>query len=171
MTRAPLSTLLLAILLALAPFAARAGLPQTDPNDPNSPLGSGEELPCFDASQVPDGLSLEGPTNPSDPNSPVELYFHALSDCPTLCKKAGVSCAKLVKRATACELRFAADRARFKARTFCEGLKGEALKTCVADFAPALQSQTDAAKAKLEAGLTGCAARAADCAGKCDVAP
>lgn len=167
MTRAPLSTLLLATLLALAPFAAHAGT--EDPNDPNSPLGA--EIPCFDASQVPDGLSLETLSVPSDPNSPLVLPFAALSDCPSLCKKAGVSCAKLVKRAAACELRFAADRARFKVRTFCEGLRGDALKACAADFAPALQSQTDAAKTHLEDGLTGCLARATDCAGKCDVTP
>jgi hypothetical protein len=171
-TRAPLSTILLATLLALVPFAARAGgAPQTDPNDPNSPLGSGEKLPCFDASQVPDALSLEVLSDPNDPNSPIVMPFAGLSDCPSLCKKAGVSCAKLVKRAAACELRFAADRARFKARTFCEGLSGDALKSCVSQYAPALQAQSDAAKSNLEAGLTGCVARASDCAGKCNVAP
>jgi hypothetical protein len=172
-TRAPLPLRLLplcfATLLALAPLFARAGT-APDPNDPNSPLGPGDKIPCFDAAQVPESLSLVGPSDPNDLNSPVVGYFSQLADCATLCKKAGVSCARFVKRAVACELRFADARASFKTRTDCEGLHGTALTSCVTDnkIEDAHIIQRDAASGKLADALGGCAKRADDCTGLCN---
>jgi hypothetical protein len=169
-TRAPLPLRLLplcfATLLALAPLFARAGT-APDPNDPNSPLGPGDKIPCFDAAQVPASLSLQA-GDPNDPNS-VGFFSH-LPDCATLCKKAGASCARFVKRAVACELRFADARASFKTRTDCEGLRGAALTFCVTDnkIEDAHIIQRDAASGKLADALGGCAKRADDCTVLCN---
>lgn len=158
MTRAPLPLRLLplciATLLALAPLAALA--------QANDPLGA--TIRCFDALDVAPALSL------NEPNDPNAVFFSHLRDCATLCKKAGLSCAKFVKRAVTCELRLADDRARFKVRTECEGLT---LKDCTADdeieAARALQRET--ASGKLAPALSACALRATSCAGKCDATP
>ncbi|HKC52518.1 MAG TPA: hypothetical protein VKF60_17145 [Myxococcota bacterium] len=176
MTRAPLLLRLLplcvATLLALVPLLALAGAPlpdPNDPNDPNSPLGRGDDIPCFDAAKVAPSLSLVIHSDPNDPNSPVTGSFYSgLKDCATLCKRAGVSCAKFVKRAVACELRFADDRARFKVRTNCEGLRGAELKTCAAESEPARTLQRQTASNKLTPALDACAARAAECTGTCN---
>jgi hypothetical protein len=162
--------LCLATWLALLPLLAGAGTPAPDPNDPNSPLGTRDKIPCFDAAKVADALSLEGPSDPNDPNSPVVGYYASLKDCATQCKKAGVSCARFVKRSVACELRFADARASFKTRTDCEGLRGAALTTCISDngieLAHTTQRQT--ASDKLQPALDACTARATVCTGFCN---
>jgi hypothetical protein len=157
-TRAPLllPLLLLGAGLALAPAAARG---QTlDP----SPLGSGN--PCFDTSQVAASMSF------GDPNDPDGGFFTHLRDCTTLCKKAGVSCAKFAKRAAACGQRFADDRARLNVAVHCDGMRGTDLKTCSGPYQSERASERADASDALAAELSTCATRATDCAGKCDAA-
>jgi hypothetical protein len=154
-TRAPLQ-LLLCSWLALVPLAARAGTPAPSP----SPLGDGN--PCFDISTIAASTSF------GDPNDPDGGFFTHLSDCPTQCKKAGVSCAKLAKGAAACAQRYADDRARFNVKVNCDGKTGTELKTCSTQYKDAqAQERGDAADA-LASETTACTARATDCAAKCD---
>lgn len=155
MTRAPLR-LLLCSWLALAPLAARAGTPAPSP----SPLGDGN--PCFDISTIAASTSF------GDPNDPDGGFFTHLSDCPTQCKKAGLSCAKFAKSAATCAQRYADDRARFHLAVTCDGLRGADLKTCSTPFKDAqAQERQDAADA-LATEVIACTARATDCAAKCD---
>jgi hypothetical protein len=145
-----------ALLLWLAPLAARA---DADPNDPNSPIGA--KIPCFDAAAVPGALSLDVPDDAS------AVFFSDLKDCATLCKRAGLSCMNFVRRAATCELRFADDRRRFKQIVNCAGLKGADSKACNADTEPAHDLQRETAEDKRALALSACDARAADCKEKC----
>jgi len=148
-TRAPLR-LLLWTTLALVPLAARAA----------APLGDGKN-PCFDITKVASSLSLD------EPNDPNAVFYSHLSDCATLCKKAGLSCQRFAKRAAACMKGYADDRARFAAKVSCVGLKGDALKACNAPIQTQRTAERQVATDALATELTACDARASDCAGKC----
>jgi hypothetical protein len=148
-----------AALFALAPFAARAG---SAPDDPNSPLGTGD--PCFDVTKVAESLSL------TDSGSG-DLFFADLPDCPNLCKKAGDSCTRFAKRAAKCESRFADDRSRFEIKTECAGLKSTELKDCSAPFLTKRDGRKTDTAGKLATELAACQMAAADCTGKCHAPP
>lgn len=149
----PLRLLLLCLATACAalPLSARAQAP----SDPNFPLGANS--PCFDTANVAESLALGDP--------PV---FHDLAECPKLCKKAGLACAKHAKAAGVCETRWADDRARISIRVTCAGLRGADLKACAAPFEATRDERRQTAKDRQTTEVTACEDRGAQCLGGCD---
>ena len=162
MTRAPLS-LLLCTLFASAPLVGRAG------DVPPSPLGDGN--PCFAISADPNSPTVSAAASFGDPNDPEGGFFTHLPDCASVCKKAGLSCAKFAKRAAACAEHYASDRALFNVKVSCAGLVGVELKSCIEGAQAQRATERQSAADALANEVTACTARATNCAGKCDAAP
>ena len=168
--------------LLLLPLTARAG---SDPNDTNPLLADQGTNPCFAIDDVVKQTVFGGGADPNDPNAPVpfEIVITDPNDprevnlCDSLCKKGGASCMRFVKRAAACQTRWAADSATFKTRVHCNGLTGDLLKSCAAGF-QAERTNTvsdpntpDDPKSILNlqtAGLNACANAATSCQSKCN---
>ncbi|HXX46770.1 MAG TPA: hypothetical protein VEN47_00990 [Myxococcota bacterium] len=142
MNRSPL-WLPLAAVLAFAPFFARAGADPNHPNDTNPLLADQTDDPCFAIDDVVTQTVFGG--DASDPNAPVPFttvitdpndpaHSREVALCNSLCKKAGASCARFVKRAAACQTRWAADSATFKTKVNCSSFSGTDLKACTAFF-------------------------------------
>jgi len=177
--RTPLWVSLAAVLL-LAPLLARAGADPNDPNDTNPLLADPNDVPCFAIDEVVKQTVFGG--DPNDPNAPIP-YTAVITDpnnpaqvslCNSLCKKGGASCSRFVKRAAACQTRWAADSATFKTKVNCSGFSGGDLKTCAAVF------QTDRKNAVSDpndpnsiqnlqkAGIADCASAVAVCQSACN---
>ncbi len=163
MTHSPLLPRLLLFCLAGALALAPAARAQEE--DPNSALGK-TGSPCFDTSEIEESLALPDPDDAA-----AELVFGDLPDCPKLCKRAGLACAKQAKLAGACEWRWADDRARFAVKVDCAGKTGALLKECAAEIQEVRLARRATARTRQDAEVTACLARGASCEGKCDVAP
>jgi len=161
----PLALACLAFALAAAP--ARAG---TDFSDPNAPLPLGPKRPCsLEPSITPgDAVAAVVPgmafgfilIDPNDPNN-ANLFSH-LSNCASLCKKAGSTCQKYVKRLASCESHAIDDRAKFVSKVNPPGVDVDP-NTVAAEHAAVDDAVTTA--------LGDCTTKANQCAGACDAAP
>jgi hypothetical protein len=175
----------LAAVLALVPLVARAADPN-DPNDANPLLKDQSSNPCFAIDDVVKQTVFGG--DPNDPNTPIPFttvitdpndpdHTRQVNLCNSLCKKAGASCMRLVKRAAACQTRFAADTASFKTKVNCNGFTGADLKTCSTVFQDARMNTVsdpndpNSIQNLQKSGLADCTAAATACQSKCNATP
>ena len=156
----PLALTCLALALLAAP--ARAA---TDPNDPNAALPLGPKIPCGQepsteagdaVAKVVPGMAF-GFVDPNDPAS--GNLFTGLPDCANLCKKAGTTCQKYVKRLGTCEGHAIDDRASFLSKVKPPGVV----------FDPVAEHA--AVDAAVTTALADCTTKAGQCAEACNAAP
>ena len=138
--------LALILLLACAP-AARA----------DGPLGPG--APCKTPQQVIDAIAFQT-------GFPIEKKA-----CEKLCKKAGATCAKHVKRAVTCTRKSIDDSSFFQVQVSCAGQTGSALKECRRSFDADKKADRDELDGERDAALDVCDTKAQECAGNCSDAP
>jgi hypothetical protein len=166
-TRAHPPLLLLAV--ACFAFAAATAHAASDPNDPNAPLPLGLKIPCGAEPSVTPGDSVaKVPAGMvfgfADPNEVGPNLFGKLppATCASLCKRAGSTCQKDVKRLATCEGHAIDDRATF--RTKVEGASDPNDPNSPQHEQQARHALVDAAVTQ---ALSDCTTGATKCAGAC----
>jgi hypothetical protein len=148
----------------MAAGLAHAGTEPDDPNDPNTPSPLGPNRPCLAVADVVATIAF-GFEDANDPNS--TNWYTALADCANVCKKTGTVCQKYVKKAASCEAHAIDNHEKFNVKKHCDGLRGDALKTCSQPFVDQQTADHATTAADVTTANDGCNAGAALCAGTC----